>query len=317
MHFIDKQYYAKILLIGEYSVVLNGPALTIPFRKYSGSFTSADEDLELYSRQAQLELHDLGNYIKQCIYDQLLSIKFRYNKFVEDIDNGMVFHADIPLSYGLGSSGALTAAVYESYCEPVINPGTGLSQVDWKNLRHILSVIESHFHGKSSGIDPVSCLLNKPLVLNSDESLSMIEIPDAGPDLTFFLLDTKLVSKTGPLVKYFTERMEEQEFQRMFFKDLIPVTECLIKSILAGDKSSLPECFRELSAIQLQFFCPMVPDGFENLWEEGLDKNLFYMKLCGSGGGGYLLGLTKDYPETVRYFKKIKNELIRLNISAF
>jgi mevalonate kinase len=317
MHFIDKQYYAKILLIGEYSVVLNGPALTIPFRKYSGSFTSADEDLELYSRQAQLELHDLGNYIKQCIYDQLLSIKFRYNKFVEDIDNGMVFHADIPLSYGLGSSGALTAAVYESYCEPVINPGTGLSQVDWKNLRHILSVIESHFHGKSSGIDPVSCLLNKPLVLNSDESLSMIEIPDAGPNLTFFLLDTKLVSKTGPLVKYFTERMEEQEFQRMFFKDLIPVTECLIKSILAGDKSSLPECCRELSAIQLQFFCPMVPDGFENLWEEGLDKNLFYMKLCGSGGGGYLLGLTKDYPETVRYFKKIKNELIRLNISAF
>lgn len=316
MHCMDKQYYAKILLIGEYSVILNGPALTIPFRKFSGSFFMAGEASEVVSRQSQLELHDLGNYIQQCIYDGLLTEKFHYNKFVEDLDNGMIFLSDIPLSYGLGSSGALTAAVYESYCEPVISPGPDLSQANWKNVKHTLSVIESHFHGKSSGIDPASCLVNKPLILKSDESLSIAEIPEMGPDLTFFLLDSKIPAKTNPLVKYFTERMEEQEFQRMFFKDLIPVTNCLINKILAGEQSSVLECFRELSAIQLQFFCPMIPDRYEEIWEEGLNSNQFYLKLCGSGGGGYLLGLTMNYKKTSELFNKSNKEIIPFEISA-
>jgi len=316
MHFIDKKYYAKILLIGEYSVVLNGPALTVPFRKFSGSFASAVEGSELDRHQSQLELHDLGNYIQQCIFDGLLPEKFHYNKFVEDIDNGMVFHSDIPLSYGLGSSGALTAAVYESYCDPVVIPGADMSSDDWKKVKHSLSVIESHFQGKSSGIDPASCLANNPMVLKSDESLSMVEIPGMSPGTTFFLLDSEIAVKKDSLVKYFTERMEEQEFQRMIFKDMIPDSECLINSILSGEQSSVLKCFRELSAIQLQYFFPMIPDGYEVIWEDGLNKNLFYLKLCGFGGGGYLLGITTNYKKTSQLFNENDIEINPLEIST-
>jgi len=316
MHFIDKKYYAKIQLIGEYSVVLNGPALTIPFRKLSGSFSLSVEGSVLDKRQSQLELHDLGNYVQQCIFDGLLEEKFHYNKFVEDLDYGMIFHSDIPLSYGLGSSGALTAAVYESYFDPVLSPRADLSHDDWKKIKHTLSVIESHFQNKSSGIDPASCLANNPLVLNSDESLSMVEIPRLESGLTYFLLDSKITAKAGHLIKYFTERMEEQEFQRMFFKDLIPVTECVINNILAGDQPSVLMCFRELSAIQLQFFCPMIPDGYEGIWEDGLNKDLFYMKLCGSGGGGYLLGITTNYKKTSQLFSKNNIKINPLEIST-
>ncbi len=315
MHRMDKRYYAKILLIGEYSVELNGPALTIPFRKFYGSLTATGKATEVDSRQSQLELHDLGNYIQQCIYDGLLTEKFNYNGFVEDLDNGMIFLSDIPLSYGLGSSGALTAAVYESYCDPVLSPGPDLAPSDWKKMKYTLSVIESHFHGKSSGIDPISCLANKPLMLKSDESLSFAEIPETGPGLTYFLLDTKKTAKTRPLVKYFTERMEEQEFQRMFFKELIPVTDCMINNILAGVQSAVLDCFRELSAIQLQFFYPMIPDGYEGLWEKGLDNDQFYLKLCGSGGGGYLLGLTTNYEKASQFFNKSNVEFIPLDFS--
>jgi mevalonate kinase len=315
MHIIEKQYYAKVLLVGEYSVVLNGPALTMPFRKYSGSFSKAANTPSMESRQSQLELHDLGNYIRQCIHDGVLPDKFNYPKFVKDIDNGMIFHSDIPLSYGLGSSGALTAAVYENYFDDVMVPGSNTLKSEWELIRQHLSTIESHFHGKSSGLDPVSCLVNRPLHLNSDEELTIVEIPDIGSGLKFFLIDTKIVAKTAPLVKYFTERMEEQEFQRMFFKDLIPATECLIRNILAVDSSSLLDCFRILSAIQLQFFCPMIPNGFEKIWEEGLDKELFYLKLCGSGGGGYLLGITSNYNETRKLFENRKLDLFPLELS--
>jgi len=37
----------------------------------------------------------------------------------------------------------------------------------------------------------------------------------------------------------------------------------------------------------------MVPAMFQNLWKTGLDTKAFYLKLCGSGGGGFLLGFTE------------------------
>jgi len=34
------------------------------------------------------------------------------------------------------------------------------------------------------------------------------------------------------------------------------------------------------------------------------------LKLCGSGGGGYLLGFTKDFDKVRKYFKEKDIELI-------
>jgi mevalonate kinase len=38
----------------------------------------------------------------------------------------------------------------------------------------------------------------------------------------------------------------------------------------------------------------MIPSAFHALWQKGIDSNAYYLKLCGSGGGGYILGFTKD-----------------------
>ena len=38
----------------------------------------------------------------------------------------------------------------------------------------------------------------------------------------------------------------------------------------------------------------MIPKQFHSLWEKGLETNDYYLKLCGSGGGGYILGFTQD-----------------------
>ena len=37
----------------------------------------------------------------------------------------------------------------------------------------------------------------------------------------------------------------------------------------------------------------MIPEQFHALWKRGLETNDYYLKLCGSGGGGYILGLPK------------------------
>ncbi len=45
----------------------------------------------------------------------------------------------------------------------------------------------------------------------------------------------------------------------------------------------------------MNIFAPMIPESIFNIWKKGLDSNAYYLKLCGSGGGGYILGFTKDY----------------------
>ena len=39
----------------------------------------------------------------------------------------------------------------------------------------------------------------------------------------------------------------------------------------------------------------MIPKVLIKAWEKGINTNDYYLKLCGSGGGGYVLGFTKDF----------------------
>ena len=57
----------------------------------------------------------------------------------------------------------------------------------------------------------------------------------------------------------------------------------------------------------------MIPEKFHELWYEGIKTNDFYFKLCGSGGGGYILGFSKDPNKTKRL---MKNNLIEI-VSQF
>ncbi len=54
----------------------------------------------------------------------------------------------------------------------------------------------------------------------------------------------------------------------------------------------------------------MIPDSFHQLWENGIETNDYYLKLCGSGGGGYILGFTKDYEKTKKLLEDYKLELV-------
>ena len=45
-------------------------------------------------------------------------------------------------------------------------------------------------------------------------------------------------------------------------------------------------------------------------WQWGLDSGKFQLKLCGSGGGGFLLGFTTDYAAAKNYFSGLHHDLI-------
>jgi len=99
------------------------------------------------------------NLIK--LYDYLEAnaselVSFDFTSFKNDIGSGMYFDSSIPQGYGVGSSGALVASIYDQYAHNKITILENLTRDKLLKLKEIFSFMESFFHGKSSGLDPLN-----------------------------------------------------------------------------------------------------------------------------------------------------------------
>ena len=66
--------------------------------------------------------------------------------------------------------------------------------------------------------------------------------------------------------------------------------------IRPGDFTTDQRPCGSLSGVTIgNYFTPMIPNDFHAIWKKGIESNAFYLKLCGSGGGGFILGFTRDY----------------------
>ena len=54
----------------------------------------------------------------------------------------------------------------------------------------------------------------------------------------------------------------------------------------------------------------MIPKLYRKLWKEGIDSNSYYLKLCGSGGGGYILGFSEDFEKAKSALKGYKLQVV-------
>ena len=96
----------------------------------------------------------------------------------------------------------------------------------------------------------------------------------------------------------------------MIHEEFAKYTDAGIDDFLHGNVKSLFANVKSLSKIVLKNFKPMIPKAFHKVWEQGIATNDYYLKLCGSGGGGYMLGFTEDYANTKKKLKNYKLELV-------
>jgi len=272
------------MLVGEYSAVLGGSALTIPFYKYHATVRNINDippGKELQTSQ---------------------SLKYLYH-FIHDLPEGF-FHAapdlelfsgqmekywldmSIPIGYGLGSSGAVSAAIYELFF-----PGS--ENLSLQHQKEDLAAIESYFHGKSSGVDGLTCYVGKPLYFREDGSIQKAEFNPAEIPLgyRFFLLNSGERFETGPLVTHFLKQMKDPGFASSIRNEYLPLNQKLIESLLGHRKADPAMLVRVISDFQFTHFRKMIPDNMIDAWIEGQISNEYYLKLNGSGGG-FMLGIT-------------------------
>ena len=112
------------------------------------------------------------------------------------------------------------------------------------------------------------------------------------------------------MVTIFMESLKDKGFRSMLKSQFIKHTDACIENFLKGDFNSLFANTKQLSKVVLSNFKPMIPNQFHDIWQKGIDSNSYYLKLCGSGGGGFILGFTQDYKEAKKLLKDYKLELV-------
>jgi mevalonate kinase len=304
-------FYSKILLFGEYGIIKDSKGLSIPYNFYNGALKISDELTEETTRSNN-NLSRLATYLKELSATDATFPSFDMAALEQDIEAGMYFDSSIPQGYGVGSSGALVAAIYDKYANDKITILENLTREKLLTLKDVFGKMESFFHGKSSGLDPLNSYLSLPILINSKEDIQPAGIPSqvTGGKGAVFLIDSGMVGETAPMVNIFMENMKQEGFRSMLKDKFVKYTDMCVEDFLSGDVTGLFGNVKKLSGVVLDNFKPMIPNQFHDLWKKGLDTGDYYLKLCGSGGGGYILGFTEDLEKAEKSLEDYKLEVV-------
>ncbi len=304
-------FYSKILLFGEYGIIKDSKGLSIPYNFFKGALKK-DVDLKGTALQSNQSLAKFAGHLDKIQEETPDLVSFDLETLKRDIGDGLYFDSSIPQGYGIGSSGALVAAVYDKYAFNKITVLENLTREKLLKLKVILGKMESFFHGKSSGLDPLNSYLSLPILINSQDNVESTSIPSQNlkGSGAVFLLDSGISGETAPMVEIFMEKLKNEGFRKVLKDQFIKHTDACVDDFISGNMKSLFSNLKELSHVVLDHFKPMIPEKFHQLWKQGIESNEFYLKLCGSGGGGYILGFTQDIEKAKQALKGHSLEVV-------
>lgn len=274
------------MLAGEYGVVAGGSALTIPYPHFDAKIRETNKITE-----GEKEKVEKSHTYLEKIFHYISGLPPESFYALPDLDffsaNLKKYWLDlnIPIGYGMGSSGAVSAAIYDLF----FPEAAGLSL---EQQREDLAAIESFFHGKSSGVDALTCHARVPLYFDGKGNIEKREFnPSKIPgEYRFFLLDSGERFETGPLVKEFLRQMNNSGFASSIHNEYLVINQKLIEILLGIRKGDPAMLVMVLSDYQYTHFRKMIPEKMLDVWIEGQISNEYYLKLNGSGGG-YMLGI--------------------------
>ena len=302
-----ESFNSKILLFGEYTLMQKSMALVVPFDRYSGRldfYESAHN--KAYAIQSNEYLKKFSSFIASHVDENfVLEVKL----FEQEIENGLFFQSNIPQGYGLGSSGALVVAIFLRYLKKTKSLKDDLKWVTIKKVEQLkssLGKMESFFHGVSSGLDPLSIMLNEPVLYKNAHDITTTTLPEKNPEgkNVVFLLNTKIPRSTSGLMSRFQELYQTPDFRNKLHEELVPQTDAAIQNFLAGDAASLYKHVHGISSFQINEMKDFIPQSLQQSVKKGLEHGDYSLKLCGAGGGGFMLGFTESWDRTAEELKE-------------
>jgi mevalonate kinase len=267
----DRFFPGKLILFGEHTVVYGGQAIALPTPQYGGRWIAGGNQTH------QTDFFAFIDYLR--IKKDELKAVLDLDRLQWDIDSGWIFESNIPGGAGLGSSGAFTAAIYHTY-------GSNYPQ-EIVELKADLALIESYFHGQSSGLDPLISYINEGILLQGDQ----IKLLDNQADLMdhFTLINTQMPRDGKFMIQQYATHWAQAAFRQQIETNYLPMVDACINAYLADDAVAMNTAMFDLSYFQLVHLNFLIPSVYIRNWEERLMFTSGYFKICGAGGGGFLL----------------------------
>lgn len=262
---------AKLLLFGEYTVLNGSRALSVPLKKWEGR----------WEQQSETPHMSLIPEYYRWLNKVDLAPEDIFQRMVADYEDGWSYMADIPIGYGVGSSGAYVAAVYDRYLHD--------GKMDCLEACTTLARMESYFHGSSSGMDPLVSYSGKAVYKNENGDFELLDDHGWPEGYQVCLLDSGITRETASLVNRYMERNEDKKITRQIKNQLMPLVDHAIDSYIDKKKDKLEQSIEAIGQFQREHFEDMIPDSVREKWDRLSELPGVYVKLCGAGGGGYFL----------------------------
>lgn len=279
-------------MLGEQTVLHGSAAYAVPLRRFSARLEMQNFDAEAHQLPTDTGIHASFDFKKWAAFAKTSNILVEvldFQRWEKEAPQLGVF-ADIPIGYGLGSSGAITAAAFKRYSlEP-----TG----DLSLLRSQLAALEGFFHGKSSGLDPLVSYLDRAVYISPSGDIETVNVNRAFPPFdelgAWFLLDSDQPRAGRDAIIRFGESCKDDAWREEVLKPMNALVNHLAMGLKSQTLSDLGPKLQALSRLQLRELQFLIPPHVQAKWMSWLDEGSCYLKLCGAGGGGFFLGYAPD-----------------------
>ncbi|MDH4466866.1 MAG: hypothetical protein QE271_02305 [Bacteriovoracaceae bacterium] len=293
----NKTYPAKILVFGEYTILFGGKGVVVPYNQYFGQWSFGEKDHSYFEQSKEL-FKFIKALKEQNSKTTAMFQFFDLQEFSQDLMEGIYFQSTIPQGLGMGSSGALCAAIWERYFRSSIS-------LSVSETRSALALIEAFYHHSSSGLDPLVSLLQRPLCLHGPDQIHFFDDEAAVQKnlKNMYLVNTKVSRKTAPLVQLFKNKIQDAHFKEIFESKFLPLSNQTVLAWLNHEPGFF-ELMNQFCTMQMELFPEYFIKEVRELALVGLKEQKFTVKLCGAGGGGvYLICNHDQNDENQLYFK--------------
>ena len=277
--YIMAEAIAKIILIGEHSVVYGKPAIAIPFNDakiqstmvetYGGITIKSD----FYSGKLD-EVPEIISPIRELIYDILEEFGEKPEGF------HVVVRGNIPYQRGMGSSASLSICVVRSLYKYYGRELDCDTLIKWAN------VSEGMIHGNASGIDVYVVAKEKPVYYIKGKPFEELEL---NLDAYLLIADTGKKGMTKEAVSYVRKLVDSEDKYKRYIEELGKLTDEAKVYIESNQVENLGNVMtkaqRYLEKLSIS------DETLDSLIEVAMNNGAYGAKLTGGGRGGCMISL--------------------------